>query len=100
MADNNQRDYELVYIAVPELDEDTLKVINDRLIDVVRAQGGEMEGIDLWGRRRLAYPINNHFEGYYALHHFQMPPSGVGEIDRALRFDDNVIRYLLMLRDD
>ena len=100
MADNDQHDYELVYIATPEIDDESISAINNRLIDVVRDQGGEMEGIDLWGRRKLAYPINNHFEGYYVLHHFQMPPSGTGEIDRALRFDEGVIRYLLMLDDN
>ena len=99
MADN-QRDYELVYIAKPELEDTVITEINDRLIGVVREQGGEMDGIDLWGRRKLAYPINNHFEGYYVLHRFEMPPAGVRGIDRALRFDENVIRYLLMLSDD
>ena len=99
MADN-QRDYELVYIAKPELEDDVITEINNRLISVVREQGGEMEGIDLWGRRKLAYPINNLFEGYYVLHHFEMPPTGADDIDRALRFDENVIRYLLMLRDN
>jgi len=99
MADNNQRDYELVYIGTPELDDATIEAINNRVISVVRDQGGDVEGIDLWGRRKLAYPINNHFEGYYVLHRIQMSPSGTDEIDRALRFDENILRYLLMLSD-
>ena len=100
MADNNYRDYELVYIGTPELDDATIEAINNRVISVVRAQGGDVDGIDLWGRRKLAYPIKNHFEGYYVLHRIQMAPSGTGAIDRALRFDENILRYLLMLSDN
>lgn len=100
MADNGRRDYELVYIAQPETSDEAITAINRRLVGTITAQDGEMHGIDLWGRRKLAYPINNHFEGHYVLHSFEMPPSGTDDIDLALRFDEDVIRYLLMLTDE
>jgi len=99
MADNEARDYELIYIAQPETSDEVISNINRRLVGVIRDEGGEVDGIDLWGRRKLAYPINNHFEGYYVLHHFQVAPSGADRIDLALRFDESVFRYLLMLND-
>ena len=99
MADNEQRDYELICIAQPEISDEVLSDINRRVAGVILAHGGEVDGIDLWGRRRLAYPIDNHFEGNYVLYHFRMAPSETARIDLALRFDENVIRYLLMLSD-
>ncbi len=54
----------------------------------------------MWGKRTLAYPIKKLFEGHYVLHRFEMAPNGTGEIDRLLRYNENVLRYLLIRLDE
>ena len=100
MADLEQHEYELVYILQPELDEQGLSNLNDRLAQLVSDQEGTMTNTELWGRRTLAYPIRKYFEGTYVLHRFQMPPQSVVEVDRLLHFNENVIRYLMIRTDN
>lgn len=96
----NERQYELVYILQPQLDEAGINSFDTRLCDVIAAQGGSDIATEMWGKRTLAYPINRKYEGYYILHRFQMPGAGAEEIDRLLRFNEDVVRYLLMRKDD
>ncbi len=94
------RDYELVYVLQPGLDDAALQSFEKRMVDVISGQGGQDIVTEPWGRRNLAYTINRFYEGYYILHRFAMPPSGADEIDRTLRFSEDVIRYLLMRQDE
>jgi len=100
MTGANSRHYELVYILQAQLDENGVNTFDGRLCDVIGAQGGSDIVTEAWGKRTLAYPINRNFEGYYILHRFQMPPAGTDEVDRLLRYNENVMRYLLMRKDD
>jgi small subunit ribosomal protein S6 len=95
-----QHEYELVFIMQPELDEQGIFNINERLTQIVTSQEGTVSGTEMWGKRTLAYPIKKYFEGHYVLHRFQMNPSGAAEIDRLLRFNENVIRYLMIRTDE
>ncbi|RIK36656.1 MAG: 30S ribosomal protein S6 [Chloroflexi bacterium] len=100
MANSDLREYELVFIVQPEMDEQGVAAINDRVGQIVNAQSGSITTTEMWGRRALAYPIGKFFEGQYVLHRFQMLPEAAGEIDRLLRFNENVIRYLLIRTDE
>jgi small subunit ribosomal protein S6 len=100
MANSEQRDYELVYILQPEMDEQGVLEFNERINQLVTNQSGSVAATELWGRRALAYPIGKYFEGHYVLHRFLMPPAGAGEVDRLLRFNENVVRYLLLRTDE
>jgi small subunit ribosomal protein S6 len=100
MTGADLRQYELVYILQAKLDESGVNTFDGRLRDVISAQGGSDIVTEPWGKRTLAYPINRNFEGYYILHRFQMPPAGTDEIDRLLRYSEDVMRYLLMRKDD
>ena len=106
MADQNastyatNHEYELIYILNPEFDEPEILNLNERLAAVVTGQSGEISTTELWGKRSLAYPIKKIFEGHYILHRFHMAPGGVEEIDRLLRFNENVLRYLVIRTDD
>jgi small subunit ribosomal protein S6 len=91
-----QREYELVYVLQGALDEEGVRDFNERLNQVITTQSGAVTSIEIWGRRTLAYPIGKNFEGHYILERFQMPPAGAAEVDRLLRFNENVIRYLLI----
>jgi small subunit ribosomal protein S6 len=100
MAESEQHEYELVYVLQPDLDEQGVLGVNERLTQLIGAQSGTVTATELWGRRTLAYPIDKYFEGHYVLHRFQMPPAGAGEVDRLLRLNENVIRYLLVRTDE
>ena len=100
MESTERREYEMVYVAQPDIGEDGLRQLNDRFAQAIGSQQGEISGTEIWGKRTLAYPIKKYFEGHYVLHRFQMPPQGAEELDRLLRLNENVIRYLIVRTDE
>ena len=100
MSSDIVHEYETVYIAQPTLDEEALTALSDRFAQTVVNYGGDVVASEPWGRRTLAYPINKFFEGYYVLTRFTMKPEGADELDRFLRLNENVIRYMVVRTDD
>jgi small subunit ribosomal protein S6 len=100
VTDIEVREYELVYILQPELDDEGVRSFNERLNQVIEAQSGTVTITEIWGRRTLAYPIGKAFEGHYILERFQMAPAGTSEIDRIMRLNESVMRYLLIRTDE
>ena len=96
----DQREYELVYVLVGNLDDEGVRTFNERLSQVISGQTGTVNSTEIWGRRTLAYPIGKNFDGIYILQRFHMLPSGTDEVDRFLRFNENVIRSLLIRNGD
>lgn len=96
MSDQEKRDYELVYIIQPELTDEEISALNDRVTQFIQDQDGEVRETELWGKRSLAYPIKDFFEGYYILHRLHIPGSLIEEVERILRFNENVLRFLCM----
>lgn len=94
------REYELVYALQPGMDDNGLTSFEKRITDVIAGQGGRDIVTEPWGRRTLAYPIKRYYEAYYFLQRFAMPPSGADEVERALRFSEDVVRYLLIRTDE
>ena len=90
------RDYELMVVLDPNLDETALEAINTRIQTLVTQRGGTIENVDGWGRRRLAYPIGRYRDGFYVLSRVQLPPNAAVEIERALKLNESVIRHLLV----
>ena len=76
------RAYELMVILDPNLEERTVQPSLDTYMNVVRNDGGTVENIDIWGRRRLAYEIDKNAEGIYAVVSLQAEPATVKELDR------------------
>ena len=99
MAEQELREYELVYIIQHELDESGILSLNERVNQLVGEHGGEMLATEMWGRRTLAYPIRKHFEGHYVLQRFNMLPDGTVEVERYLRLNEDVLRYLIFRKD-
>ena len=95
-----RHEYELVYIVQPEVSDDALTSFNERVTELIGAQNGEVTGTELWGKRTLAYPIRKQFEGHYVLHRFEMAPTGTPELERMLRFSEDVLRYLVIRTDE
>lgn len=92
------RQYELLYVLNPSIGEDALESLNQRVQELVASQG-EIQKVDVWGRKRLAYEIEDETEGYYVLLHFNSEPDFPSEINRVLKITDNVLRYMVTTLD-
>ena len=90
MADLRQ--YEVMVILDPDLDERTVAPSLDTYLNVVRQSGGTVENVDVWGKRRLAYEINKKSEGIYAVIDLTADPAAVKELDRQLTLNESVVR--------
>ena len=90
------RDYELMVVLDPNLDETAIETLNGRIQTLVTQRGGSVEQVDSWGRRRLAYPIGRFRDGVYILSRLLLPPNAAIDIERALKLNENVIRHLLV----
>jgi small subunit ribosomal protein S6 len=93
------RAYELMVILDPELEERTVAPSLDTYLNVVRNDGGSVENVDIWGRRRLAYEINKNAEGIYAVVTLQAEPATVKELDRQLSLNESVLRTKVIRPD-
>ena len=93
------RAYELMVILDPELEERTVAPSLDTYLNVVRNDGGSVDNVDIWGRRRLAYEINKNAEGIYAVVTLQAEPATVKELDRQLTLNESVLRTKVIRPD-
>lgn len=93
------RAYELMVILDPNLEERTVAPSLDTYLNVVRNDGGSVENVDIWGRRRLAYEINKNAEGIYAVVSLQAEPATVKELDRQLTLNESVLRTKVIRPD-
>lgn len=94
------RDYELVAVIDPTLEDDGVGTVIGRLQDVIQEQGGEIQEVDNWGRRRLAYPIDRHQDGNYVVTQFRLLPNRVRGLEDVLQRSEEVIRHLVVKRGD
>ena len=86
--------YELMVILDPEIDERTVAPSLDKFLNVIRNDGGTIDKVDIWGRRRLAYEINDLTEGYYVLMNMETKPEFPAELERVMKITDGVLRCL------
>jgi small subunit ribosomal protein S6 len=94
-----KRDYELGFIISPEVSEEETRSILDRLGQIVAQHDGQVVKVNQWGRRRLAYPIERHRDGYYVFIDMILTPETVIELERTLKVSEIVLRYMLTKRD-
>ena len=94
------RDYELVVVIDPEIDEEKLSATLDRISQLVTTRGGEVIDVDRWGKRKLAYPIKRRSEGDYVITHFRLEPAQAAELEAGLRLSEEVLRHLLIRSED
>ena len=86
------RRYELMVILDPNLEERTVTPSLDQFLGVVKNDGGSVEKVDVWGRRRLAYDIQKKSEGIYAIIDLTAEPATVKELDRQLNLSETILR--------
>ncbi|MET4782831.1 small subunit ribosomal protein S6 [Glaciihabitans sp. UYNi722] len=92
--------YELMVILDPEIDERTVAPSLDKFLNVIRNDGGTIDKVDIWGRRRLAYEINKKSEGIYAVVALTANPDSTVELDRQLKLSEAVMRTKVLRAEE
>lgn len=93
------RHYEVMVILDPSLDERTVAPNLNNMLGVVTAEGGKIDNVDIWGRRRLAYEISKQAEGIYAVVNLTAESATVSELDRQLGLNESVLRTKVLRLD-
>ena len=93
------RNYEGVFIINPDLANDAAKGVVTQVQELVTKNGGRVDGLQEWGKRRLAYKINKKHDGNYLVVNFQIDPKVTKKFEQGLRLNDNVMRFLLVNKD-
>lgn len=92
--------YEVIYIIDARVEDEPRKEIIDRFSGLITSNGGTLDKIDEWGKRRLAYPIDFQNEGYYVLLHMTVAPDFPRELERNFDISEQIIRYLCVRIDE
>ncbi len=93
------RDYEAVYIFDSALEESQVNEKLDWYHGLLAEGGGEIAAVDHWGRRQLAYAIEDHDNGYYVVSHFSTAPERLPEYERVMQLDEALLRYLIVVNE-
>ena len=88
------RNYEVAYVAAPDLDEESLAQLEANVLGWISAEGKPGE-IDRWGRRRLAYPIKKLNDGYYVFIKAELPPEAGAALEREMRLNEQILRFMI-----
>ncbi len=90
--------YESVVVISTTLGEDGIKAMVEKITNLI-SQNGTLDSVNEWGKRRLAYPINDETEGYYVLFNFTSVPSFPAELDRIYKITEGLLRTLIVAKD-
>jgi small subunit ribosomal protein S6 len=93
--DKQLRDYELVVIISPEVDE-TIDSVIDSVSRFITENGGTVSAVEQWGKRKLAYPIKHFMEGSYVLTRFKLQPKWSKQLEASLQISEEVLRHILV----
>jgi len=89
--------YETIFVlSTKRLDDETIEATVEKFKNLITSNGGTVESVDLWGKRRLAYVINYETEGYYTLVNFEAPAELPAELDRVYKITDGVLRSIII----
>jgi small subunit ribosomal protein S6 len=91
--------YELVYIVRPTVDEQTLAAVKDKVEKFITSAGGTISQRDDWGKRTLAYTIGKVTEGFYTVLQFDLPSTGVRDLERSLGLTEEILRHLVVRQE-
>ncbi|MBC7246887.1 MAG: 30S ribosomal protein S6 [Actinobacteria bacterium] len=93
------REYELMYIVRPNLEPEQYEALQERVTGLIARDGGEVTGLDVWGKRKLAYPIKHESEGHYVVLTFKGGEELVQELGRILSITDEFLRHKIFRVD-
>ncbi len=94
-----QHEYETIYVVKPEVPEDTLKTISEKVETIIGGNKGTLLFFDDWGKRKLAYPIQKNSKGHFVYVRFVGPGTLIAELERNLGIDDKLLRFLTVRLD-
>jgi len=94
------RDYELVIIVTPEIDETATAEVVDKVKNWITEVGGSIESFEEWGRQKLAYLIRKSKEGQYYLFNLKLEPTAVVNLERNFRLQESILRFLIIKKED
>ena len=93
------RHYETAFLITPKLEEEETEKLIQKMAEVVAKKKGKMNNIEKWGKKRLAYPINNLDEAFYVFFHYEGEPDIPSELERRFRQTESVLRYLTLRKE-
>ena len=93
------RAYELMLLLIPQLEEEAVEAVIQKTTEIVTSRNGEIENIDRWGKRKLAYEVQDLTEGFYVVIRFKADNEATTEVDRVLKITEEVLRFLLVRTD-
>ena len=94
------RSYELMFIVHPELDESAFNDLVEKVKSWITDSGGQVDNVDLWGKRRLAYPIQKQLDGQYVLIKTQIEPTFCSDLEHNLGLQEPIMRFLLTAEEE
>jgi small subunit ribosomal protein S6 len=94
------RDYEIALILNPNMEDSAIDQAIDGVKSLVEREGAKAGDVDKWGKRRLAYPIKSETNGFYAFVGMEAEPSVISTLDSALRLNEQILRHLIVCKDD
>lgn len=94
------RNYELMYILKPDLDEEKVTTVIEKFSALIANHGGELISADKWGKRRLAYEIKDYREGIYVLVNFKGVAGTAQELDRVMKITDEILRFMILSKEE
>jgi small subunit ribosomal protein S6 len=94
------RPYELMYLCPPAVDEERIGAVSERLQQTITTLGGKVEKVVPFSKRRLAYEVARHREGQYGVLEFSLPPAQARELERTIRLTEEILRHLVVRRDE
>jgi len=94
------RDYELVIIVTPEIDETATAEVVDKVKSWITEVEGSIESLEEWGRQKMAYLVDNQKEGQYYLFNLKLEPSAVVNLERNFRLQESILRFLIINKEE
>ena len=91
--------YETMYIISPTLDEEQVKALVEKFNNLI-SEHGEIEKVEEWGRKKLAYEVQDQKERYYVLLYFTANPEFPAELERNFKINENILKYLILNKED
>ena len=91
--------YEVMFIAKP-LEDAEVDPIAEFVSNLIKKNGGNVEKVDRWGKRHLAYPVKKQADGNYVLINFEADPEVIKEIDRVMKIQDDILKHLIVKIDE
>ncbi len=92
--------YEMVFIVHPEMEEEPLTALVEKISQTISDFEGQVHQVESWGKRRLAYAIKKHWDGFYFLMPMELPAQAVRSLKQSLKLMEDVIRYLIVRKDE